>query len=212
MAIKRRRIVKNRKPMTAKDIRIKDKAILYNDVKKLSTKVNKRLKSLEMSGHKTGTWASRKLVDRLSGSKLRAMTRTKKGRKRVKIKSGLTNTQLKTIQKSLNNFLKSETSTHKGIKNVREKTIESLKNTLSDDVHEMTYEEAEVLYDMFGNKDFDYFVDKVGASEMWIHIEEAIENNDSLSDFLTRLQMYAVELNDDDALERAERIYEKYVI
>ena len=165
-----------------------------------------------MSGHKTGTWASRKLVDRLSGSKLKAMTTNKKGRKRVKIKSGLTATQLKTIQKALNNFMQSETSTHKGIKNVREKTIESLRGTLSDDVHEMTYDEAEALYDMFGNKDFDYFVDKVGASEMWIHIEEAIENNDSLSDFLTRLQMYAVDLNDEDALERAERIYEKYVI
>lgn len=209
MSRKRRQVVKKRKVLSAKDIQIRDRAILYNDVRKTANKVNERLKSLERGGFKTGTWASRKLVNRLDSRVLKAYNK-KTGR--VKISNDLSNAQLKAIKKSLKNFLESDTSTRSGINKVRNKTIESLRGTLSGEDHELSFDEAEALYDMLGDRDFNDLVEKIGASESWVILDEAVENNDSEMEFQVRMQTYLAGIEyDDDMYERISRIFNKYV-
>ena len=192
-----------RKLSTTKNI---DK--LERETQKLVSKANARLDSLQRR-YKSGTWASKKLANRLSSNKMRMWT--KKGK--IKLSKNPTRSQLVAVNKAITQFLNSQTSTKKGISDVREKTIESLRGTLSTDVEEMSYDDAEKFYEMFGNNDFQTIADKIGSSALQACIEDAIENGDSESDFIKRLEWYGgVGMNDLDMRDAANRLYEKYVL
>lgn len=186
----------------------KPKVDLEKETRKLVSKANARLDSLQRR-YRTGTWATKKLANRLSSNKMKMWT--KKGK--IKTGKNLTKSQMVGLNKAINQFLSSATSTKKGIKSVREKTIESLRGTLSDEVEEMSYEDAEKFYEMFGNNDFQTLADKIGSSALQACIEDAIESGDSEQDFIKRLEWYGgVSMNDLDMREAAQRLYEKYVL
>lgn len=180
---------------------------LERETRKLASKANARLDSLQRR-YKKGTWASKKLANRLSSNKMKMWTN--KGK--IRVGKNPTKQQLIALNKSITQFLQSSTSTKKGIKATREKTIESLRGTLSTDIEEMSYEDAEKFYEMFGNNDFQTLADKIGSSALQVCIEDAIEQGDSESDFIKRLEWYGgVAMNDLDMREAAQRLYEKYV-
>lgn len=187
---------------------------LYKRVQNQVAEVNKRLVKLRKSDE-YGSWASKKLFNRLDTKNLDVLQKTRKGEKkvqRIKLNKNLNNTDLRAIEKATNQFLQSKTSTSRGIKITKNKTIESIRKTLSlEQGRKVTEEDAEYYYDMLANKDFDWFNDKIGASAMWSLIEDAIEHNDSESDWIRRLENHAMTMNDVDARERALRLYEKYI-
>ena len=185
----------------------KERAKLLAETRRSVEKANKRLKGLKNAGY-TGTWSSKKLINRLDNKKLDAWDK----RGKIKVNKQMTNTQLKAVQKASDQFLKSKTSTPKGIKDVKSATIKSLQATLSDEQRgKVTEEDAEFYYDMFGSDDFNYFADKIGASTLWTLIDESIEKLDSEESWLKKLSNY-ITLNDLDMRERAIRLYEKYII
>lgn len=184
------------------------KVNLEKETRKLVNKANARLDSLQRR-YRSGTWATKKLANRLSSNKMKMWSKNGK----IKIGKNLTKSQMIGLNKAINQFLSSATSTKKGIKSVREKTIESLRGTLSDDIEEMSYEDAEKFYEMFGNNDFQTLADKIGSSALQACIEDAIESGDSEQDFIKRLEWYGgVSMNDLDMREAAQRLYEKYVL
>lgn len=181
---------------------------LEKETRKLVSKANARLDALQRR-FKSGTWASKKLANRLSAGKLKMWSRQGK----IKLNKRMTNTQLLAVNKAVNQFLKSKTSTKQGISDVRERTIETLRRTLSDEVEELTYDEAETYYEMFGDNDFDTLADKIPSSALQNIIIDAIDEDDSLNDFIQRLEDYSgLSMNDLDLRERANRLYEKYVL
>ena len=185
----------------------KERAKLLAETRASVEKANKRLKGLKNAGY-TGTWSSKKLINRLDNKKLDAWDK----RGKIKVNKQMTNTQLKAVQKASDQFLKSKTSTPKGIKDVKSATIKSLQATLSDEQRgKVTEEDAEFYYDMFGSDDFNYFADKIGASTLWTLIDDSIEKLDSEESWLKKLSNY-ITLNDLDMRERAIRLYEKYII
>lgn len=185
----------------------KERAKLISETRKMVERANKRLKGLNNAGYK-GTWASKKLINRIDTKALKAWS--KKGK--IKLNKNLTNTQLKAIQKATDQFLKSKTSTIKGIRDTESATIKSIQETLSDEKRGLvTKEDAEFYYDMFGNSDFNYFVDQIGASTLWMLIDEAIEEDDTEDDWINRLARY-ITINDLDVRERAIRLYNKYIL
>ena len=160
-----------------------------------------------MRRYKSGTWATKKLANRLSSNKLKMFKNGK-----IKLSKNPTKAQLIAVNKAINQFLSSKTSTKKGISETRRKTIESLRGTLSTDVEEMSYDDAEKFYEMFGENDFQTLADKIGSSALQACIEDAIESGDSESDFIKRLEWYGgVSMNDLDMREAAKRLYDKYV-
>lgn len=202
MMKKRRRVTKKRKATTKEDLRKKK----YQEVRKQSIKVNKKLKSLERRV-KSGTWATRKLKNRLSIKKLKAWS----GTGRVRVKSDLSITDLKMIEKALNQFLASKTSSKRGIMEARERVKESIKTTLNEEGYDLTDDEADTFYSMLEDDDFNYFADKVGASTMWAIMDDAIEYNESDSKFANRIERYVATINDLDTLEKVKNLYDKYV-
>lgn len=186
----------------------KERAKLIADTRKLVSDANRRLKGLNQAGYK-GTWASKKLADRLDTKVLNAWTKQGK----IKVNKILTNTQLKAIQKATQQFMTSQTSKVSGIKKVKESTLDSLRATLSKDI-ELDEMDVETAYEMLSNKDFDYFnnADRVGASTMWALIEDAKEYDQSEDTFISRLLNMYDSSNDLDAIERAKRLYDRYIL
>lgn len=184
----------------------RERAKLMAETRKLVDEANRRLKGLNNAGYR-GTWASKKLINRIDTKTLKAWDKTGK----IKVNKNLTTTQLKAIQKATQQFLASKTSRIKGIEETKKATINSIKETLSEENRErVTEEDAEFYYDMLGDDDFDYFADKIGASTLWQLIDEAIEMNDTEDSWLNRLGNY-ITLNDLDIRDRAIRLYNKYV-
>ena len=201
MMKKRRRAIKQRKRPTREDIRQKR----YKEVRKLSQKVNTRLKSLERK-IKSGTWASRKLKNRLSTKRLKAWKFN-----RVNVGKNISTTDLKMIQKALEQFLNSKTSTKRGIEDAKDRVKESIKTTLNESGYDLTDEEADTFYSMLEDEDFNYFADKVGASTMWAIMDDAIEYNESDTKFANRIERYIATINDLDTLDKVQNLYNKYI-
>lgn len=178
---------------------------LEKETRKLVSKANARLDSLQRR-YKSGTWASKKLANRLSSNKLNMWT--KKGK--IKIGNNPTKAQLIGLNKAINQFLNSQTSTKKGISTWKKNQVESIKLNRSDDP-DFTEEDAEDFFEMFGDNDFDFFASKIGASALQEIIYDAMRENDSEDEFVARLSLY-IEINDLDIREKASRLYEKYVL
>lgn len=145
---------------------------LYEELKKFAKRANQRIVRLEREFGKD-KWAVKNLRDRLDTQKLNAWTKTG----RIKYNKSMTITELRAVIKATKQFLNSQTSTKRGIKQVRKKQIEGIKRSMSID-EEFTYEEAEALYRLFEDTDFTYFVAKYfTASEFWSLIQEAKDQN-----------------------------------
>ena len=186
----------------------KDSQRLERETRKLVSKANARLDSLQRR-YKSGTWASKKLANRLSSNKMNMWSKQGK----IKLGKNLTKQQLIAVNKAASQFLQSQTSTKKGISRTRQKTIESLRGSLSTEDKEMSYEDAEKFYEMFGEDNFSNIADKIGASALQAVIEDAIEENDTSNDFIKRIEMYAgLSMNDLDLRESARVLHEKYVL
>lgn len=195
MSKKRRSIIKKITPKTLLERKIRN--------------ANERLTSLKKAGFGTDTWAAKKLTEKLTTTKVNFIDK-KTGK--IKINGNINRSQKRVLERSINNFMRSETSTPEGIEDVRTRTIKSLAQNLGSPERPMSYEDAETYYNMFGDNDFTFFSDKYGASEVWALLETSIEEEDDLPTFLIRFQAHLTDINDDDLLEKATRLYEHYVI
>lgn len=182
--------------------------MLYEQTLKQIREVNSLLNSLERH-HKTGTWATKKLINRLNNNVI-DIWQDSKGR--LKVPKKVSQTKLIAIRKALTQFMNSKTSTNKGIKNVKDKTIESIIESMTDvdDEKKVNEKDAEFYFSMLGDSDFDYFSDKIQASTLWVEIEDSISSNDSEEDWINKLENYGT-INDEDARNRAIRLYQKYI-
>lgn len=187
--------------------------MLYEQTLKQIREVNSLLNSLERH-HKTGTWATKKLINRLNNNVI-DIWQDSKGR--LKVPKKVSHMELIAIRKALTQFINSKTSTNKGIKSVKDKTIKSIIELMTDiddeekeNEKKVNEEDAEFYYSMLGDSDFDYFSDKIHASTLWVEIEASISNNDSEEDWINKLEKY-VTINDEDVRNRAIRLYEKYI-
>ena len=182
--------------------------MLYEQTLKQIREVNSLLNSLERH-HKTRTWATKKLINRLNNNVI-DIWQDSKGR--LKIPKKVSQTKLIAIRKALTQFINSKTSTNKGIKSVKDKTIQSIIESMTsiEDEEKVDEKDAEFYYSMLGNSDFDYFSDKIQASTLWVEIEDSITNNDSERDWISKLENYGT-INDEESRQKAIRLYQKYI-
>lgn len=144
------------------------------------------------------SWAVRKLRDRLDTLAIQGWT--KKGRVRVSKKMD-TFTLKKTI-KAVNQFLNSKTSKISGIKEVIEIQKKNIRERFEDDEFYITDEESEMFYEMFGQDSTQYFIDRIGASEFMLAIEESINYTEHELDKWNDIPEDERELNDDEKIEQ----------
>ena len=184
-----------------------EQARLYTELKKLSKRANQRIVRLERE-FGTENIAIRNLRDKLAIEPLQAWTF--KGR--VKVNKSMTEIQMKATIKATNQFLNSKLSTRSGIKKAKKKAIETLRVRFSTDVKELTTEEAEVLYNIFTDKDVNQITNFVPGSAVQAVNDNAREQNQSFNDFvavMNSVKKYNGHRGNYDDILR--KLYMKYV-
>lgn len=171
--------------------------------------VNQRLKRLDKRGF-YNSFSSKKLFERLGGDKYNALQKINGKVVGIKIRDDMSITQLNAVSRASRNFLASATSTPDRLNRVVKKTKESMFRTLKIKDDNLTMEDIESYYDMLGDKDFDYYNERFGASTMWSVIEDAIEANDDQQAFIKRMNGLLT-LNDKEMTDRVIRLFNKYV-
>lgn len=171
--------------------------------------VNKRLRRLDKKGF-YNSFSSKKLFERLGGEKFNALQKINGKVVGIKIRDDMSITQLNAVSRASRNFLASATSTPDRLNRVIKKTKESMFRTLKIKDDNLTMDDIENYYDMLGDKDFDYYNEKFGASTMWSVIEDAIEANDDQQAFIKRMNGLLT-LNDKEMTDRVIRLFNKYV-
>ena len=182
---------------------------LAKAVEKQVSLVNKRLRRLDKRGF-YNSFSSKKLFERLGGEKFNALQKINGKVVGIKIRDDMSITQLNAVSRASRNFLASATSTPDRLNRVIKKTKESMFRTLKIKDDNLTMDDIENYYDMLGDKDFDYYNEKFGASTMWSVIEDAIEANDDQQAFIKRMNGLLT-LNDQDMTDRVIRLFNKYV-
>lgn len=172
--------------------------------------VNKRLKILDKKGY-YNSFSSKKLFERLESDKFNALQRIKGKVVGVKLRDNMTITDLNAVSRASRNFLASATSTPSRIERVVRQTKQSMLKTLKiKKSDKITMEDIETYYEMLGDKDFDAFNEKIGASSMWSFIDEATYKQEDLTSFLAKLNKHNI-LNNEDMRKKAVNLYNKYV-
>ena len=171
--------------------------------------VNQRLKRLDKKGF-YNSFSSKKLFERLGGEKFNALQKINGKVVGIKIRDDMSITQLNAVSRASRNFLASATSTPDRLNRVVKKTKESMFRTLKIKNDNLTMEDIENYYDMLGDKDFDYYNEKFGASTIWATIDDAIEANDDKQTFIKRMNGLLT-LNDKEMTDRVVRLFNKYV-
>lgn len=156
-----------------------EQARLYTELKKLSKRANQRIVRLERE-FGTENLAIRNLRDKLAIEPLHAWTF--KGR--VKVNKSMTEIQMQATIKATNQFLNPNLSTITGIKKAKKKAIETLRVRFSTDVKDLTTEEAEVLYNIFTDKDVNQITNFVQGSDALAVTDNAVEQKQSFNDFV----------------------------
>lgn len=187
----------------------KERKTLLRNVNEQVKETNKRLRQLDRKGF-YNSFSSKKLFERLDTNKINALNKVNGKVVGINVNKKMNITQLTMIQKATRNFLGSATSTpHRTMKVIKD-TKKSMFKTLKLKNDNLTMEDIESYYEMLGDKDFDAFNDKIGASEMWAIIDESIDAGDNKSAFLKRLSSH-ITLNDVDLRKKAINLFNKYV-
>ena len=171
--------------------------------------VNQRLKRLDKKGF-YNSFSSKKLFERLGGDKFNALQKINGKVVGIKIRDDMNITQLNAISRASRNFLASATSTPDRVNRVIKRTKESMFKTLKIKDDKLTMDDIENYYEMLGDKDFDYYNEKIGASVVWATIDDAIEANDDKQAFIKRMNNLLT-LNDKEMTDRVIRLFNKYV-
>lgn len=178
----------------------------------LARDVNYKLQQLQKWG-RYDTWASKQLINRLDGEKLKLLD--KSGLINLDRIKDLTDTQITTMNKAMNQFMRSKTKTIQGINAVVRKKRQDLieKSDNAQWVKSLSNKEIESLYRVFDDEEFDFLSDKVKYEQIWKTIVEANSKQYTEEDFISELQLYTDPkyINDQDVLDSMESMYDKFV-
>lgn len=187
---------------TRKELGItKEQKALHNEVKLLAKRVNTSFKTLRSTGY-FNMYSSKQLIDKLSISKLENFL----SKKNDIIVHTYDINKLNILKDLLNKFIKSKSSTIKGINKIRrEQTIE-LGLTL-----DIEPEESSRLLEIFEDENYTTIQDYVIPSDIWALIVEAKEHNYSQDKFIDLFEKNISTIPDDNFRQALQSIYDKYV-
>lgn len=168
----------------------------------------KTMKPTKRVSYSMDSWAGKKLKEKLSTVQGFNLSKYKLPKK-------ISTADLKAINKALTNFLKSQTSTIKGIKRVEESTKEGIKDLVSD-IDNIDNGDIETLYSFFNDKDYQNIIKNydIDPSDLDILLAETKAEEGSSDDFLRKVENYIYSdslYKDDNLVSSLENLYNKFV-
>lgn len=183
---------------------------LYRELVRKTGQANKRIRQIRQEFGLLG-WSGNKLKEKTEFQLINAW----KGSKGIRVSRNMSEIQMKATLHELNKFLKSKSSTVKGIKSIMKKQQDSMRKTFKQYDIDLTPEESETLYQMFDDPDFSWIYQYLDPSELEVCVVDAKEHGDSLEQFINRLITHGVpasEFNDLDKYESIIRLYSRWVM
>lgn len=150
----------------------------------------------------SGTWASKKLINRVEKYYNPKINR-------ISLPSLVNKQELRLIIKATKNFLNSITSTIEGINMVEQRTKDTISNIVG---NELDNEDIETLYNFWNNEDWKDITEYIPPSDLYIILSESTSRDESNEDFLKRIEMYIDKdslKGDSDIKEKLLRVYNK---
>lgn len=182
---------------------------LENKLRITVEKVNRRLNKLDQ-GKVYGRYASKQIL-RLAGQKNVLYSRKRRNKLFISTK-GLTQSELRLYQKTMESFLKSKTSTVSGVKQARANVIEKVKKSLSGMTDlELTDDDVEDFFNLTSkDNDFKYLADRMDPSKLYILMQHTKEADGNGENFISMLENYMT-VNNQNVRKKATRLYNKFV-
>ena len=201
---------RGKRPPTKKD----DMAQIVRQINKEIRDVNDMLERLYRHGEKN-TWASKRLLARLNTVRRAVNPKTKQLRV-VDLNRKLTVGEIREYQKSLQAFKESETSTIKGIREAKMRTLQNIKRSVSkvDEQGKIimpTDKQTEALYTMFYDKNYQTVSDTIPPSELWRLAMAAHEKNLETEDFVDFVIKNHGDIEDQDVKDALEAVYKNFI-
>lgn len=180
----------------------------YNNIRKEVDKANKRIRRIQAKyGDKA--WAVANLTEKLDRQPLINAINPYSGE--IKLNKSMSDATLNAVRSATNEFLKSKTSTLRGIKEAKENMISSLKSSLSTDDIQLTDKEAQALYRIVEDKNLRDTAEYIGASQLWDLMIEAKVKRASEDEWYKMLIDYNAFGKDLDMKNDLQRIYDEYI-
>lgn len=172
----------------------------------LLERANKRLINLEKA-NLGGKYASKQLIQGLQGQKS-VKIGSRKLRNRIKVIKKLNINDKRYIDKRLKQFLRAETSTPTGVKQVRENTRRGLEKMLN---RTLSDEDLDDIYTLMNDPQYNYFKEKIGYEKVISLVDEAKQKNvKDVNGFIEMLKSHMT-VNSKETRELATKLYNKFV-
>ena len=172
----------------------------------LLERANKRLINLEKA-NLGGKYASKQLIQGLQGQKS-VKIGSRKLRNRIKVIKKLNINDKRYIDKRLKQFLRAETSTPAGVKQVRENTRRGLEKMLN---RTLTDEDLDDIFTLMHDPQYNYFKEKIGYEKVISLVDEAKQKNvKDVNGFIEMLKSHMT-VNSKETRELATKLYNKFV-
>lgn len=172
----------------------------------LLERANKRLINLEKA-NLGGKYASKQLIQGLQGQKS-VKIGSRKLRNRIKVIKKLNINDKRYIDKRLKQFLRAETSTPTGVKQVRENTRRGLEKMLN---RTLTDEDLDDIFTLMHDPQYNYFKEKIGYEKVISLVDEAKQKNvKDVNGFIEMLKSHMT-VNSKETRELATKLYNKFV-
>ena len=172
----------------------------------LLERANKRLINLEKA-NLGGKYASKQLIQGLQGQKS-VKIGSRKLRNRIKVIKKLNINYKRYIDKRLKQFLRAETSTPTGVKQVRENTRRGLEKMLN---RTLTDEDLDDIFTLMHDPQYNYFKEKIGYEKVISLVDEAKQKNvKDVNGFIEMLKSHMT-VNSKETRELATKLYNKFV-
>lgn len=186
-------------PKTKRFERPDTQVIINKAGKRTRIKTSKRIK------YPTGTWASKKLFDKVDNYL---------GQHKISISRNISTSELTVLNKALRNFLGSKTSTITGILEIEQAQKNEIRNRLEDfDTDLLDSNDIEALYSLRSDPDISYIYNFLTPSELEGIIMYSREKGYNTDRFLQEVANY---INNDspftdlDLKEALTKVYSKF--
>ena len=173
----------------------------YDPKKKRFIRANKEVKRLT---YDFNSWSAKKLFQRLRIDPSLI----------TKVSKDDSESSILLKNKAIKQFLKSETSTIKGIRKTIAREKQKIKDKLEDfDTNEINDKDVETLYDFWYDSDYLTITQYIDPSELWIALNEVSQAGGTSDDFLRYIEKYIyfeTLYKDEDLVDALVSIYNKF--
>lgn len=172
----------------------------------LLERANRRLINLERA-NLAGKYASKQLIQGLQEqSKVKIGSR--KARNRIKVIRKLNLNEKRFVDKRLKQFLRAETSTPTGVRQVRENTRQGLEKLLN---HKLSDEDLDDIFTLMNDPQYNYFKEKIGYEKVLSLVDEAKQKEVKTSNEFIEMLKSHMTVNSKETRALATKLFNKFV-